>query len=117
MATIQTAQDIVREDLDFICAQLQDEFQELRKKKVLLIGGAGFLGYYLVQALLHQNTKVAAGNELNLTVFDNFMRGVPDWLTDLQADLNLKLVKHDITQPLPEEMAAFDYIIHAASIA
>ena len=117
MATIQTAKDIVREDLDFICAQLQDEFQELCKKKVLLIGGAGFLGYYLVQALLHQNTKVTAGNELNLTVFDNFMRGVPDWLTALQADLNLELVKHDITQPLPEEMAAFDYIIHAASIA
>jgi nucleoside-diphosphate-sugar epimerase len=117
MTTTQSAKDIVLEDLDFICSELEIEFKALRKKKVLLIGGAGFLGYYLVQALLHQNTKVDAGNELDLTVFDNFIRGVPDWLTALQDDPRLELVKHDITQPLPAEMIAFDYIIHAASIA
>lgn len=112
-----TANEIVQEDLDFICSELACEFESLRGKEVLLIGGAGFLGYYLVQALLHQNTKVGSDQELKLTVFDNFMRGVPDWLTALDGNPQLSLVKHDITDPLPENMGKFDYIIHAASIA
>ena len=52
-----------------------------------------------------------------MTVFDNFIRGMPEWLQRLDQNENLTLVKHDITNPLPGDMDNFQFIIHAASIA
>ena len=117
MAKLTTAEEVVREDLDYICNELEAEFSKLKGKKLLLIGGAGFLGYYLTQSLLHLNSRSGEKEKVDVTVFDNFIRGVPDWLVALEKDPSLKLVRHDITHPLPEDMGAFDYIIHAASIA
>jgi nucleoside-diphosphate-sugar epimerase len=50
-------------------------------------------------------------------VLDNFIRGVPAWLTALEGDSNLHLLKHDITDPLPAGIGDLQYIIHGASIA
>src|SRR5690606_35771083 len=88
----------------------------LAGKKLLITGGAGFLGYYLVQAPLHWNASLPADRRIDVTVFDNYIRGVPDWLEALRGDPHLHLVTHDIARPLPE-MDEYDYIIHAASIA
>jgi dTDP-glucose 4,6-dehydratase/UDP-glucuronate decarboxylase len=84
--------------------------------RVLLTGGAGFLGYYLVRTLLEWNLRVTPGEQVELTVVDNYVRGTPGWIDDLN-DQKLHVVRHDITQPLPEGCAEFDYVIHAASIA
>ena len=48
---------------------------------------------------------------------DNYIRGVPEWLTALEGDPSLTLLRHDITDPLPDDLGPIDYIIHAASIA
>jgi UDP-glucuronate decarboxylase len=86
-------------------------------RRVLLTGGAGFLGYYLVQTLLEWNRRAATpASRITLTVVDNYIRGVPLWLGALR-DETLRLMTHDITQPLPDEVGDFDYFIHAASIA
>jgi nucleoside-diphosphate-sugar epimerase len=45
------------------------------------------------------------------------MRGIPAWLSELAGNKSLQLFKHDITDPLPDEMGGYQYIIHAASIA
>jgi UDP-glucuronate decarboxylase len=42
---------------------------------------------------------------------------VPVWLEELQGQPLLKLVKHDMTLPLPKDMGRLDYVIHAAGIA
>jgi nucleoside-diphosphate-sugar epimerase len=84
---------------------------------LLITGGAGFLGYYLIQSVLHWNKTAGDMPPIKLTIFDNYRRGVPGWLLNLADDPHLTLVKHDITQPLPETMDDFQYIIHAASIA
>jgi dTDP-glucose 4,6-dehydratase/UDP-glucuronate decarboxylase len=39
------------------------------------------------------------------------------WLSDLASNPNLRLVKHDITDPLPDDFGPYEFIIHAASIA
>ncbi|MGD1855863.1 MAG: NAD-dependent epimerase/dehydratase family protein [Leptolyngbyaceae cyanobacterium] len=114
---MKTAQDVIQIDLDYICGNLQEEFSCIAGKRLLIIGGAGFLGYYLVQSILHWNTKVSADKVIDLTVYDNYIRGIPDWLTALESNPNLTLQKHDITHPLPDNMGDFQYIIHAASIA
>jgi len=85
-------------------------------KKLLIVGGAGFLGYYLVKSVLHWN-KTGNTAPIELTVYDNYIRGLPDWLTKLQGNPHLRLVTHDITNPLPPDIDDFQYIIHAASIA
>jgi nucleoside-diphosphate-sugar epimerase len=114
---MKTARDVIDADLDYICSNLKEEFSRIAGKKLLIIGGAGFLGYYLVQSVLHWNDIVDDSQAIQLTVYDNYIRGVPDWLTHLKGNPNLRLVKHDITHPLPEDMDDFQYIIHAASIA
>jgi nucleoside-diphosphate-sugar epimerase len=102
---VETANEIVDADLAYITSTLREEFEKLRDEKLLIVGGAGFLGYYLVQS------AVKAG--INVTVYDNFMRGIPDWLLGLEG---VEVVKHDITEPLPAD-ADFTYLIHAGSIA
>ncbi len=114
---MKDARTIVHEDLEAICRTLEGELAQMAGKRVLITGGAGFLGYYLIQALLHHNRRAPAAGPIRVTVYDNFMRGTPDWLAALAANPCLELVRHDITHPLPADMPAFAYIIHAASIA
>jgi nucleoside-diphosphate-sugar epimerase len=94
---------------------LEPELARLSGKRLLITGGAGFLGYYLVQTILQWN-KLSA-DAIHITVFDSYIRGVPGWLLELAKDPHLSLVKHDISQPLPADMVDHQYIIHAASIA
>jgi nucleoside-diphosphate-sugar epimerase len=115
---MQNATDIVKQDLNDICQRLMPELAEVGGNKMLITGGAGFLGYYLVQVIDHWNREFAGGAKIDLTVFDNLIRGLPDWLADLKNRSACQLVIHDIAKPLPADMADdFAYIIHAATIA
>lgn len=116
MNEVATAGQVVQADLDYICRKLDLELPMLAGKRIAITGGGGFLGYYLVQALLHWNS-VGGKAPVSVSVFDNFARGTPAWLVDLQDDPNLDLVRHDVTDPLPENFGPFEYLIHAASIA
>jgi UDP-glucuronate decarboxylase len=108
---------VLQQDLDYISDGLHEELEQMRGNNLLITGGAGFLGYYLVQAPLYWNTQVDASRRIHVTVFDNYVRGVPAWLENLRENPYLTLVRHDITAPLPDTMEDYDYIIHAASIA
>lgn len=114
---MKNSKSIVESDLNYICESAGDELNQLSGKKVLLTGGAGFLGYYFVQSLLKWNDISAKRQPIQLYVYDNYIRGLPDWLERLATNPNLILKKHDITEPLPSDIADFQYIIHAASIA
>lgn len=112
----KTAEDIVTEDLSDMATRLAAEFGKLSGKKLLIVGGGGFLGYYLVQAPLAWN-RLNKGAAIDVTVYDNWIRGTPSWLDGLKTDPHLELVTHDITNPVPSGAPDFDFIIHAASIA
>jgi dTDP-glucose 4,6-dehydratase/UDP-glucuronate decarboxylase len=114
---MKSSVDVIETDLELLVAQLQDEFSRMSGSNVLVAGGAGFLGYYLVQAPLFWNRRNPAAAPISVTVLDNFVRGVPAWLTALEGDPHLRLLKHDITQPLPDAIGDQQYLIHAASIA
>lgn len=114
---METAEDIVQQDLQYITENLKEEFGQIAGKKLLIIGGAGFLGYYLVQSVLYWNDNASEQNKISLTVYDNYIRGIPEWLSNLEGHPTLTLSKHDITEPLPSNIDDFQFIIHAASIA
>ncbi len=75
-------------------------------KKILITGGAGFLGSHLCKKLLLEGNQVLA--------VDNFYTGRRDNLTDLLDHPNLEVLQHDITTPLFVEV---DEIYNLASPA
>ena len=114
---MKSSRDVVRRDLDHIVKGLEDDIDALSGKQLLITGGAGFLGYYLIQSVLHWNKQNPSARPIQLTVYDNYIRGLPAWLTQLAEDEAFTLVDHDITTPLPKDTGDYQYIIHAASIA
>jgi UDP-glucuronate decarboxylase len=117
MSEMNTAEQIVARDLADICRRLESEFATMRGKTLFITGAAGFLGHYLVQSVLHWNRTLGSDAPIRLIASDNYIRGVPEWLTALSDDPSLTLLRHDITDPLPDDLGQLDYIIHAASIA
>lgn len=110
-------QQLLDEDLEAICADLTSEFGRMAGGRLLVTGGGGFLGYYLVQSVLHWNRVHAKGTAIDVAVYDNYFRGVPQWLEALRGEAHLELRRHDMIEPLPADLGNFDYIIHAAGIA
>ena len=114
---VTNANEVVAADLEQICTVMDAELPLIDGRQILITGGGGFLGYYLVQSLLHWN-RTRATSPAQLRVLENFARGVPGWLLQrADEDENLHIVEGDVTQPLPSALPPFDYIIHAASIA
>ena len=108
---------LLTQDLDYVCDNLSDEFGRMAGKRLLITGGAGFLGYYLVLAALHFNRHAGRSQPIDVTVWDSFIRGTPAWLTALQGTPNLSIARRDLIEPLPQPMPDFQWIIHAAGIA
>jgi UDP-glucuronate decarboxylase len=107
---------VAADDLGRLADRLHTEFETLSGTRLLITGGAGFLGYYLVQAPLAWNAANPSRAPISVTVHDNFARGVPGWLEAID-DASLRTVERDVLAPLPPDEAPFDYVIHAASIA
>lgn len=114
---ISSLDELLTRDLDDITTNLHEELGRMAGKKLLITGGAGFLGYYLVQAALHFNQSAGPGQRIAVTVWDNFTRGTPAWLTALDGRADLRLERRNLIDPLPEKMDDFQFIIHAAGIA
>ena len=58
-AQIESLQTLLDRDLDYVCENLRGEFSKMAGRRVLMTGGAGFLGYYMVQSLLWSAALVA----------------------------------------------------------
>jgi len=113
----ETAAEIVLRDLNHICAGLKDELGAMAGKRLLITGGAGFLGYYFVQTILHFNRGCNGARPIEVHVHDNFMRGIPQWLSPLEDDPALVVTRRDVTERLPPNGRDFAFIVHAACIA
>jgi len=60
--------------------------------KLLVTGGAGFLGSYLVERLLDEGHEVIA--------LDNYFTGSKENLMHLSGDPKLEIIQHDVTSPI-----------------
>jgi dTDP-glucose 4,6-dehydratase/UDP-glucuronate decarboxylase len=114
---VKTSEDLVLQDLIYICASLEDELRTMAGKRLLITGGAGFLGYYFVKTILHANSYRNIKDRVEIHVHDNFMRGVPRWLSTLTGDTHFSVTKRDVTEPLPKDGPDFEFIVHAATVA
>jgi dTDP-glucose 4,6-dehydratase len=76
--------------------------------RVLITGGAGFLGSHLCEFLLRQSAQVVC--------MDNFITGSPDNIAHLRNAPGFTLVRQDVTNYI-EVDGAVDWILHFASPA
>jgi nucleoside-diphosphate-sugar epimerase len=77
--------------------------------RILIAGGAGFIGSHLSEALLAQGHQVV--------VLDNFITGNMHNVESFRLDPNFKIFEFDITQSLDWLQEPFDAIYHLASPA
>lgn len=71
---------------------LQGEFKDLVRKRVLVTGGAGFIGSHLCERLLETGVEVLC--------VDNFFTGQKDHIVEFLDHPQFDLLRHDVTFPL-----------------
>ena len=79
--------------------------------KVLVVGGAGFIGSYVVEELLQEDVG-------EVVVYDNLTRGAEDNLAAALEDRRVHLVSGDITHTdvLGAAITGADYVFHLAAL-
>src|SRR5690349_4720141 len=86
---------------------------QLSGKKVLVIGGAGFIGSFLVRELLKEDVA-------QIAVYDNFARGKLENIKDCLSDPRCSISTYggDIrdTDVLDAAMKDVDYVFHLAAM-
>ncbi len=85
----------------------------LQNAKILVIGGAGFIGSYVVKELLKEDVK-------EVIIYDNFTRGKLEYIKDSLADKRCCVYPfggdvRDI-DILNKAMAGVDYVFHLAAM-
>jgi UDP-glucuronate decarboxylase len=75
----------------------------LERRRIMVTGGAGFIGSHLTRRLLDEGQEVL--------VVDNFYSGSRGNLSDVMGNPRLELMRHDVTFPLYVEV---DEIYHLA---
>ena len=83
---------------------------ELTNKKILVTGGAGFIGSNLCEALLEKGNKVIC--------LDNFATGKRENLVELLKNTNFTLIEGDIRKIVDCLKATkdIDYVLHQAAL-
>lgn len=113
MESVEINMNIEDKDLKYILEKAGKEIKNLAGKTVLFTGSNGFLGYYFIKSFLRWN-DLHPKDKISIYALDIFPTKVPSWL---KTRRDVKIIKNDITKVALSSKQAFDYIIHAASIA
>lgn len=90
--------------------QKQKMNKEIKSKKILVTGGAGFIGSNLCEALLEKNNTVVC--------LDNFATGKKENISHLYQNSKFTLIEGDIRnmKDCKKAIAGMDYVLHQAAL-
>ena len=106
---------IVEEDILAIADEIRKSAKKLEGKTLLISGGAGFIGSYVLATIQYLNDNYFK-EKCSVISLDNYITGSPRGLIPMKTDKNIKHIKHNIIKPF-RTRKKIDYIIHAAGIA
>ena len=105
------SEDIFLEDIKSIANELEEFYDELEGKTVLIAGGRGFLGTYFTSVLTKINETLS--KPMKIIVLDSLITSKDK---KDSVNQNIEFLEQDISKSF-EIDDNVDYIIHAASIA
>jgi UDP-glucuronate decarboxylase len=98
---------LIENEIKEISNSLKEEGTNFEGQRILVTGGAGFLGSWVCDVLVHQKAEV--------TAIDNLSSGRAENIEHLIGE-NLTYIDHDISTPISFN-ERFDLVIHMASRA
>lgn len=105
--------NIIQEDIKNIANSLRKNSLVFEGKTILITGGSGFLGKYIIETFLYLNKDILK-KPCRIINIDNNITSYKS--KSLKKEKYIQYINHDVARPirLKEKL---DYIIHAAGIA
>lgn len=108
-------QKTILDSLKAVTEDIKKEAKELEGKTVLISGGAGFIGSYVV-ATIYLLNKFVLKNKCKVISLDSYITGSKkNFIVDIK-DKEFRFLHYDVRLPLNIN-EKIDYIIHAAGLA
>lgn len=107
--------NIVKEDISIIAEALRKDAKKLEGRTLLISGGAGFIGSYILATIHLLNQKYLA-KPCKVISIDNFITGRKRRIVEEIKSDSFTFIEADVTKPL-DIKGKVDYVIHAAGLA
>lgn len=105
----------ISRDVSEVLANLGSLNRRFSGKSVILTGAAGFLGCHFTHYFCALNDSQLLAEPCRIFAYDSFIRGTPDWVTEIGNRPDVTFEKLDVTRAF--SYPAADFVVHAASIA
>jgi nucleoside-diphosphate-sugar epimerase len=99
-------------DLDEVLLTVGESWKNISNSKIVVFGGTGFVGTWLVSTLLHANQALDLGLEIVIPT-----RNVPAAMRKLRLERNglITFLEEDIRSASPFTFGSADFYVHAAT--
>jgi dTDP-glucose 4,6-dehydratase len=104
----------LQQDLDDVLERSSSDLAAMRGSRLFITGGTGFVGTWLLEALVWANAR--AGSDLRLTILTRDPQAFAGRSPHLGNAPGVTLVRGDVRR-LPSGLGSFDGIVHAATPA
>ena len=105
---------IIKKDIENIVLEKLN-WKKLKNKTILITGGNGFLASYVIKSLLTANNYYNLNTKIICIARNS--RSSMSRIKTLIKNSNLKIIYHNLQNPLPKKFPKSNIIIHSASQA
>jgi dTDP-glucose 4,6-dehydratase/UDP-glucuronate decarboxylase len=92
-------------------------WDRLAGRTILVTGGAGFLGCWVLACLARANDTLLSHDPARIVCIDTLFRGVPPWFAPIAERDDVQVVRQSIAEADLTAIGPCDFILHLASIA